>query len=292
MLLEMKDEELKAFHVQKDGEVDTRGLYTVLAVASITNMLTPELIEGVAEFVGLCQTGEGGVGGEPGNEAHGGYAFCALAALHILNRFDTIDLDAFTHWIVSRQMRAEGGFQGRTNKLVDSCYSFWQGAIPALLHLIPGYDATNLINFDPNDIDSVEVELNSGPYEIVNVGQDIFYDENGSLLSDQLRLQQYILVCCQFIEGGLRDKPSKHRDQYHTCYSLSGLSVSQHYGLMKGLPNEYFPLVWGDKKNLLERTDPVYNVEVVKLKKTMEYFRQDKFASNHNELVGQFQNRK
>ena len=23
-------------------------------------------------------------------------------------------------------MRLEGGFQGRTNKLVDSCYSFWQ----------------------------------------------------------------------------------------------------------------------------------------------------------------------
>lgn len=26
-------------------------------------------------------------------------------------------------------MRYEGGFQGRTNKLVDGCYSYWQGAI-------------------------------------------------------------------------------------------------------------------------------------------------------------------
>lgn len=25
-------------------------------------------------------------------------------------------------------MSIEGGFQGRTNKLVDGCYSFWQGA--------------------------------------------------------------------------------------------------------------------------------------------------------------------
>ena len=24
------------------------------------------------------------------------------------------------------QCRLEGGFQGRTNKLVDSCYSYWQ----------------------------------------------------------------------------------------------------------------------------------------------------------------------
>ena len=33
-------------------------------------------------------------------------------------------------------MSYEGGFQGRTNKLVDGCYSFWQsGAIP-LIHMV------------------------------------------------------------------------------------------------------------------------------------------------------------
>lgn len=32
-------------------------------------------------------------------------------------------------WSVERQMHFAGGFQGRTNKLVDSCYSFWMGAI-------------------------------------------------------------------------------------------------------------------------------------------------------------------
>lgn len=46
-LLSLKDEETKAFRVQHDGEIDTRGLYTVLAVASICNMLTPELVEGL-----------------------------------------------------------------------------------------------------------------------------------------------------------------------------------------------------------------------------------------------------
>jgi len=30
-------------------------------------------------------------------------------------------------------VRLEGGFQGRTNKLVDSCYSFWQGAALAIV---------------------------------------------------------------------------------------------------------------------------------------------------------------
>lgn len=36
-------------------------------------------------------------------------------------------------WVVSRQMRFEGGFQGRCNKLVDGCYSFWQAGLLPLL---------------------------------------------------------------------------------------------------------------------------------------------------------------
>ena len=60
------------FRMHHDGEIDTRGTYTVLAIARILNMLTAELIEGVAEFLLSCQTYEGGFGGEPFNEAHGG----------------------------------------------------------------------------------------------------------------------------------------------------------------------------------------------------------------------------
>jgi prenyltransferase beta subunit len=37
------------------------------------------------------------------------------------------------HWLIMRQMPVEGGFQGRTNKLVDGCYSFWQGATFAVV---------------------------------------------------------------------------------------------------------------------------------------------------------------
>ena len=50
------------------GEIDSRGTYTVLAVARLLNMLTPQLTEGAAEFLLACQTYEGGFGGEPGNE--------------------------------------------------------------------------------------------------------------------------------------------------------------------------------------------------------------------------------
>ncbi len=33
-------------------------------------------------------------------------------------------------------MKFEGGFQGRTNKLVDSCYSFWQAGMFPIIHSI------------------------------------------------------------------------------------------------------------------------------------------------------------
>lgn len=98
--------------MHEDGEVDTRGTYTVLAVARILNILTAELTEGVAEYLISCQTYEGGFGGEPWNEAHGGYNFCAIAGLCILGRGHDCDLDALDHWLRGRQMKLEGGFQG------------------------------------------------------------------------------------------------------------------------------------------------------------------------------------
>lgn len=41
-------------------------------------------------------------------------------------------------------------------------------------------------------------------------------------------LQEYVLLLAQAPGGGLRDKPGKAPDAYHTCYNLSGLSSSQH----------------------------------------------------------------
>ena len=43
-----------------------------------------ELFSGTAEWLARCQTYEGGMGGEQGNEAHGGYTFCGVAALALL----------------------------------------------------------------------------------------------------------------------------------------------------------------------------------------------------------------
>ncbi|MBA0712428.1 hypothetical protein Golax_011532, partial [Gossypium laxum] len=127
-----------------------------IQVASLLNILDDELVQNVGNYIlrssslsvvsncgklecfsGLsdalcCQTYEGGISGEPGSEAHGGYTFCGLATMILINEVDRLDLSSLTDWVVFRQ-GVEGGFQGRTNKLVDGCYSFWQGGIFALL---------------------------------------------------------------------------------------------------------------------------------------------------------------
>jgi hypothetical protein len=76
---------------------------------------------------------KGGLGGEPGNEAHGGYTYCGVATLVLLGRSDTLNVPALAAWAGQRQNAFCGGFDGRTNKLADGCYSFWQGALFPLL---------------------------------------------------------------------------------------------------------------------------------------------------------------
>lgn len=220
------------------GEVDIRGVYCAAAVARLTNIWTDELFDHCAEWVVGCQTYEGGFAGIPGMEAHGGYTFCGLAALVLMGKDRLADVKSLLRWCVNRQMRFEGGFQGRTNKLVDGCYSFWQGGIFPLLHRI-------LVRDDFNTVD---------------VQKWLFH---------QGALQEYLLVCCQSQSGGLVDKPGKVRDFYHTCYGLSGLSVAQHFA--SGTIGH--TMIIGTPNNKLMPTHPVYNIGVDAVANACEYFK-------------------
>lgn len=223
-----------------NSEADVRVTYCVVSIARLYGILTPELAAGVVDYVVSCQTYEGGFGGEPGNEAHGGYAFCAVATLWLLDALDQVrDMDALLYWLANRQMPFEGGYQGRTNKLVDGCYSFWQGALPALLA-----DAIRARYGDEQDDNELPFQCH------------------------RAQLQKYILLCGQQVEGGLRDKPGKPRDHYHTCYCLSGLSIAQHGALNSGSA----PVVVGDSSNLLKRTHPAFNIGVDKVENARAYF--------------------
>ena len=229
-----------SFAIHRDGESDIRSSYLLLAVAKILNILTPELAQGAANFVNKCQSMMGGFGGEPGNEGHGGYAFNGVASLAILDRLDLLRVSHFDRWLCNSQMRLEGGFQGRKNKLVDGCYSFWQGGTPAILKMC----------MKSNGI--------TRPY-----------------LPDAEALQRYILHACQQRNGGLRDKPSKPRDFYHTCYCLSGLSVAQHYG--------GGAIVGDSDANRIGRTHALFNVRHDMVSKALKYY--SKLPCTHKELM-------
>jgi len=103
-----------------------------------------------------------------------------------------------------------GGFRGRTNKLVDGCYAWWIGGCFPLLESL-----------------GVVVESTADVAQPSNSGEEGWDDVDDSLYSRQ-GLQEYLLWAGQHPSGGLRDKPPKQPDAYHTCYCLSGLSSAQH----------------------------------------------------------------
>src|SRR4051812_10663912 len=64
-------------------------------------------------------------------------------------------------------MAYEGGFQGRTNKLVDGCYSTWQGAVFSMLdHIIhrtsPTHSAASTLGPAASPFDGASAAATAG----------------------------------------------------------------------------------------------------------------------------------
>ena len=233
------------FCVCDGGEEDVRGVYCALTLISLLGLptelvpddvtrlkrqseeiqqgkrtggwghdpkLVPEnLLDGTAEYLRRCQTYEGGIAGGPGGmEAHGGYAFCALAALSLmgepevmLNKY--LDMPKLIHWLSARQYAPEGGFSGRTNKLVDGCYSTWVGGCWALVE--------GALNGPQKGEPDDEIDTEEGQDEEEKSSKEAEKTEKGRGIVGSLwsrdGLVKYILGCCQAPGGGLRDKPEK-----------------------------------------------------------------------------------
>lgn len=241
-----------AFRMHDDGEEDLRGTYCAITVAKICNLekFDPNLFENCDQWVLRCQTYEGGFGATPDNEAHGGYSFCGLASLKLLGKERICNMDSLTYWLVNKQMKFEGGFQGRTNKLVDACYSFWQAGMFPIIHSIL----------------------------MKEEGDDGYLMQSESWLFERRSLQEYLLLCCQMDNGGIIDKPGKGRDYYHTCYGLSGLSVAQYFG-------EKVTNICPDDDSLLNMTHPLFNIGHEAAFRATEYFSKKNLISDLDEPV-------
>jgi protein farnesyltransferase subunit beta len=261
------------FTMAAGGEEDIRGAYCALVILSLLHIpleLPPDaparahglttFTDKLGEWVSRCQAFDGGMSAAPGNEAHGAYAFCGLGCLSIigppketLNRY--LDMPALIHWLSARQCSPEGGYNGRTNKLVDGCYSHWVGGCWALV------EAATTPSLTPQ-----------------------------STIWNRSALARYILSAAQARKGGLIDKPGKRPDAYHSCYNLAGLSATQHkyayeadiqreiggadldaayYWKAEGLFEE--GRVWGDE-DAVEEVHPVFVVPFKAVHECRRYF--------------------
>ncbi|SNX87425.1 related to RAM1 - protein farnesyltransferase, beta subunit [Melanopsichium pennsylvanicum] len=253
----------------------------------------------------------------------------SLSSSAILNR------DALIRWATAQQgIPFEGcGFRGRTNKLVDGCYGWFSGGglftvlsamveadlIEQAAHvgkLAGAQDWNGMLTVPP--VPTIFAPLtdsaSSGSWKTESTldpadGSDDEADDLSPLtLFDRVGLQEYILVAAQRTAsegGGLRDKPGKRPDAYHTCYNLCGLSLSQHsvrlstdtskylYQNYKGKDEwskkvyatmlawtlstrdeiviEARPGIEGTQSNKLNPTHPIFNITFPKAKAFMDW---------------------
>ena len=143
-LMGMRNPAIKGSFLMHDkGECDMRGAYIAMIVADLLNIMTDELKDGVGDYIASLQSYEGGLGASTHEEAHGGYTFCGFAGLCCLGEAHKVDLNKLLAWSTARQLPAEGGFNGRTNKVVDACYTFWIGALFLLINTTTGNKCSN-----------------------------------------------------------------------------------------------------------------------------------------------------
>ncbi|KAG8905002.1 CAAX farnesyltransferase (FTase) subunit beta [Tulasnella sp. 403] len=232
-----------SFIVCHGGEVDVRGTYCLLVVATLLDLITPALIHNTFDFLRSCQTYEGGFSSSSQpyfspdktlladprpclGEAHGGYTSCAVASLLLLrpvisaSSFPGVDVQALLRWAAMMQgseYDEGGGFRGRTNKLVDGCYSWWVGGLFSLIEEFLDEQSA----YEPK-------QHAPPPEQRTQAEKEEDWSDIDDALFDKTALQRYILIAAQTSTGGLRDKPSAPADAYHTLYNLSGLSAAQH----------------------------------------------------------------
>lgn len=117
------------------SENDMRFIFCASCISYILNDWSGVDVEHAVHYIKDSLSYEHGFGQGPFDEAHGGSTYCALASLVLMNRLETTftadELEKIKRWCICRQ---KSGFNGRPNKPVDTCYSFWVGASLELLN--------------------------------------------------------------------------------------------------------------------------------------------------------------
>ncbi|KAM7285872.1 geranylgeranyl transferase type-1 subunit beta [Ixodes scapularis] len=116
------------------SEDDMRFVYCASAICYMLHDWSGMDADDTLQFIRNCYCYDGGIAPYPGLESHGGSTFCAVASLSLMGKLESTlserQLNRLSRWCLFRQ---QSGFQGRPNKPIDTCYSFWVGAALELL---------------------------------------------------------------------------------------------------------------------------------------------------------------
>ena len=115
-----------------------RFLYCACAISALLDDWSGVDVDLALAYIDSCKAFDGGIALLPQQESHGGSTYCAVASLVLMGKLETWlsahDRAELVHWCMHRQV---GGFQGRVNKVPDTCYSFWIGGTLQLLGALP-----------------------------------------------------------------------------------------------------------------------------------------------------------
>lgn len=140
-VLSLFDPKSGGFRSDVFGDVDGRTTYAGIYCLYI---LEGDIPAAAGDFLLRCANIDGGFGGKEGAESHAAYTFCAVSGLKLMGRdFDVSGCSLF----LSRRQTADGGLNGRPEKLPDVCYSWWVLSSLAVMRCAENVDGDKLVNF-------------------------------------------------------------------------------------------------------------------------------------------------
>ncbi|KAI5724943.1 hypothetical protein M8J77_009050 [Diaphorina citri] len=128
-----------------DGDCDMRFVFCACSICYILDDWSGMDRARCLEFIFRSLSYDGAFGQGPCLESHGGSTYCALASLALMNKLDMLrptQIESLKRWLIFRQ---RSGFQGRPNKPVDTCYTFWIGASLSILNSATWIDEERLL---------------------------------------------------------------------------------------------------------------------------------------------------
>jgi geranylgeranyl transferase type-1 subunit beta len=132
-----------------DTENDARIFFCAMAIFKLLGKSPQEIKKFInyqngLEYLNSIYNYEGGFSMIEGGESNAGITFCSIASYNILNA-PVPNKDQVLFWLNSRNCTL--GVNGRTNKVPDSCYSFWVMGSLSILNNLNLFDNENTISF-------------------------------------------------------------------------------------------------------------------------------------------------